>query len=67
MRIIIVAGGEVGYGLSQALASRHEVVVVDRQTAAAEHRAADHPSGHLRMAFVGHSGVIWLMKRRPGP
>jgi trk system potassium uptake protein len=30
MRIVIVGGGEVGYGLSQALASRHEVVVVDQ-------------------------------------
>jgi trk system potassium uptake protein TrkA len=29
VRIIIVGGGEVGYGLSQALASRHEVVVID--------------------------------------
>jgi trk system potassium uptake protein TrkA len=30
MRIVIVGGGEVGYGLSQALAARHEVVVVDQ-------------------------------------
>jgi trk system potassium uptake protein TrkA len=29
MRIVIVGGGEVGYGLSQALAVRHEVVVID--------------------------------------
>jgi trk system potassium uptake protein TrkA len=30
MRIVIVGGGQVGFGLSQALAARHEVVVVDR-------------------------------------
>jgi trk system potassium uptake protein len=30
MRIVIVGGGEVGYGLSQALAARHEVVVIDQ-------------------------------------
>jgi trk system potassium uptake protein len=29
MRIVIVGGGEVGFGLSQALAARHEIVVVD--------------------------------------
>jgi Trk K+ transport system NAD-binding subunit len=29
MRIVIVGGGEVGFGLSQALAARHEVVIVD--------------------------------------
>jgi trk system potassium uptake protein len=31
MRIVIVGGGEVGYGLSQALAARHEVVVIDQK------------------------------------
>jgi trk system potassium uptake protein len=36
MRIVIVGGGEVGYGLSQALAARHEVVVVDHARQAAE-------------------------------
>jgi trk system potassium uptake protein TrkA len=30
MRIVIVGGGEVGYGLSQALAARHEVIVIDQ-------------------------------------
>lgn len=29
MRIIVIGGGEIGYGLSQALSARHEVVVVD--------------------------------------
>ena len=29
MRILIVGGGEVGYGLASTLAARHEVVVVD--------------------------------------
>ena len=36
MRIVIVGGGEVGYGLSQALAARHEVVVVDQAQEAAD-------------------------------
>ena len=36
MRIVIVGGGEVGYGLSQALAARHEVVVVEHGRQAAE-------------------------------
>lgn len=36
MRIVIVGGGEVGYGLSQALAARHEVVVVDHARQATE-------------------------------
>jgi trk system potassium uptake protein TrkA len=36
MRIVIVGGGEVGYGLSQALAARHEVVVIDRAQEAAD-------------------------------
>lgn len=30
MRILIVGGGEVGYGLAQALAPRHDVVVIDQ-------------------------------------
>jgi trk system potassium uptake protein TrkA len=34
MRILIIGGGQVGYGLSQALAARHEVVVVDRRPTA---------------------------------
>jgi len=29
MRILIVGGGEIGFGLAQALSPRHEVVVVD--------------------------------------
>ena len=36
MRIIIVGGGEVGYGLSQALAARHEVVVIDQSPQAGD-------------------------------
>jgi trk system potassium uptake protein TrkA len=36
MRVVIVGGGEVGYGLSQALAARHEVVVVDHAQAVAD-------------------------------
>src|SRR5436190_16099493 len=29
MRIVIVGGGEIGLGLSRALAPRHDVVVID--------------------------------------
>ena len=36
MRIFIVGGGEIGYGLSQALAARHEVVVIDPGREAAD-------------------------------
>jgi trk system potassium uptake protein TrkA len=36
MRILIIGGGQVGYGLSQALAARHEVVVVDHAAEAAD-------------------------------
>ena len=36
MRIIVIGGGEVGYGLSSALARRHEVVVVDHSQEAAD-------------------------------
>ena len=36
MRIVIVGGGEVGFGLAQALAARHEVIVVDHSPQAAE-------------------------------
>lgn len=30
MRVVIVGGGEVGYGLAQPLATRHDVVVIDQ-------------------------------------
>jgi trk system potassium uptake protein TrkA len=35
MRILVIGGGEVGFGLASALARRHEVVVVDASPAAA--------------------------------
>lgn len=35
MRIIIVGGGQIGFGLTQALAASHEVVVVDQDPTAA--------------------------------
>jgi trk system potassium uptake protein TrkA len=31
VRVIIVGGGEVGFGLAQALSSRHDVLVIDQQ------------------------------------
>jgi len=36
MRILIVGGGQVGYGLAKALAGRHEVVVVDHASDVAD-------------------------------
>lgn len=36
MRIIVIGGGEIGYGLAQALSARHEVVVVDQDPATAD-------------------------------
>lgn len=35
MRIVVIGGGEIGYGLSQALAARHEVVVIEQARPAA--------------------------------
>jgi trk system potassium uptake protein len=40
MHIVIVGGGEIGLGLSRALAPRHEVVLVDHVAAIAERFAA---------------------------
>jgi trk system potassium uptake protein len=36
MRIIVIGGGEIGYGLAHALSARHEVVVVDHDAATAD-------------------------------
>jgi trk system potassium uptake protein len=36
MRIIVIGGGEIGYGLAHALSVRHEVVVVDHAPATAD-------------------------------
>ncbi|MEO7274261.1 MAG: NAD-binding protein [Vicinamibacterales bacterium] len=36
MRIVIVGGGEVGFGLASTLAARHEVVVIDQNADSAD-------------------------------
>ena len=36
MRVIVVGGGEVGFALSQSLASRHDVVVIDHTPVVAD-------------------------------
>ena len=51
MRIIVIGGGEVGYGLSSALARRHEVVVVDHSQEAADRFEK------LNVEFVRGSGT----------
>jgi trk system potassium uptake protein TrkA len=40
MRIVIVGGGEIGFGVGRRLAPRHDVVVVDHQTTVSERFAA---------------------------
>ena len=60
MRIIIVGGGEVGFGLSQALAGRHEVVVVDHAPEAADRFEK------LDVEFIGDSGTRTEILRRAG-
>jgi trk system potassium uptake protein TrkA len=60
VRIVIVGGGEVGYALSQALAARHEVVVID-QDADAEDRFEK-----LDVEFVAGGGTSVEVLRRAG-
>ena len=60
MRIIIVGGGEVGYGLSQALAPRHEVVVVDHAPEAADRFEK------LDVEFIAGGGTAADVLRRAG-
>ena len=60
MRIIIVGGGEVGYGLSQALAARHEVVVVDHAPQAGDRFEK------LDVEFIAGGGTTAEVLRRAG-
>ncbi len=60
MRIIIVGGGEVGYGLSQALAARHEVVVIDHAPEAADRFEK------LDVEFIAGGGTTAETLRRAG-
>jgi trk system potassium uptake protein TrkA len=60
MRILIIGGGQVGYGLSQALAARHEVVVVDHAAEAADRFEK------LDVEFVAGGGTSRETLRRAG-
>jgi trk system potassium uptake protein TrkA len=60
MRIIIVGGGEVGYGLSQALAARHEVVVIDHSPPAGDRFEK------LDVEFIAGGGTTAEVLRRAG-
>ena len=60
MRIIIVGGGEVGYGLSQALAARNEVVVVDHAPQAGDRFEK------LDVEFIAGGGTTAEVLRRAG-
>jgi trk system potassium uptake protein TrkA len=60
MRIIIVGGGEVGYGLSQALASRHDVVVIDHSLQAGDRFEK------LDVEFLTGGGTTAEVLRRAG-
>lgn len=60
MRIVIVGGGQVGFGLSQALAARHEVIVVDRDPEAADRFEK------LDVEFVEGGGTTAEILRRTG-
>ena len=60
MRIIIVGGGEVGYGLSQALAQRHDVVVIDHSPEAGDRLEK------LDVEFIEGGGTAADVLRRAG-
>jgi trk system potassium uptake protein TrkA len=60
MRIIIVGGGEVGYGLAQALASRHEVVVIDHSAQAGDRFEK------LDVEFIAGGGTTADVLRKAG-
>src|ERR687892_738607 len=60
MHVIIVGGGEVGYGLSQALAGRHDVVVIDHAPETADRFE------RLDVEFIGGGGTSAEILRRAG-
>jgi trk system potassium uptake protein len=60
MRIIVIGGGEVGYGLSQALAARHEVIVIDHAPAAGDRFES------LDVEFLMGSGTSAELLKRAG-
>lgn len=60
MRVVIVGGGEVGFGLAKGLAARHEVVVIDQAPAAGERFEA------LDVEFVKGGGTAPDVLRRGG-
>jgi trk system potassium uptake protein len=60
MHIVIIGGGQVGFGLSQALAARHDVVVVDRDPEAADRFEK------LDVEFVEGGGTTAETLRRAG-
>ena len=60
MRIVVVGGGEVGFGLSQALSARHEVTVIDHAPEAADRFEK------LDVEFIGGGGTTADTLRRAG-
>ena len=60
MRIIIVGGGEVGFGLAQALSLRHEVIVIDQASEAADR------FDKLDIEFIVGGGTTAETLRRAG-
>lgn len=50
MRVLIVGGGEVGFALAQALAARHDVIVIDQRPETASRFEA------LDVEFIGGGG-----------
>jgi trk system potassium uptake protein len=60
MRIVVIGGGEVGLGISRRLASRHGVIVIDREPA-----VADRFSG-LDVQFIVGNGTSPDVLRQAG-
>jgi trk system potassium uptake protein len=58
VHVIIVGGGQVGFGLAQALSARHEVVVIDQDPAVAERFES------LDVEFIGGGGTVGEVLRR---
>jgi trk system potassium uptake protein TrkA len=60
MRIVIVGGGEVGYGLAQGLAARHEVFVIDHALEVADR------FDKIDVEFIAGGGTTAETLRRAG-